>query len=232
MKSPGKNLGQSTLFTAGSLAKVSPSQEKEKAGEMTATYGRRCFGLYEKFIPDGALRKMSRALLASTTAWYSSKCALIWKVKITKSKRLLLVLSPSTPRTGGIGSGLLRTADANQSRGPSSKERMAWKLKNKMPISINDQIAMLPTPQNRDYRSPDLPESGNFKRKVEQGYTIDLNSQIGKLPGPSLRLQPAMVEWMMGYPLNFTNVGPKGSRHSGTASSRPSPTKSSKESRR
>jgi hypothetical protein len=50
----------------------------------------------------------------------------------------------------------------------------------KLPV----MIAMLPTPQQRDYRSPDLPESGNFKRKQEAGFTIDLNSHIAMLPTP------------------------------------------------
>lgn len=34
------------------------------------------------------------------------------------------------------------------------------------------------TPQNRDYKSPDLEENGNYQRKVEKGFTIDLNSQV------------------------------------------------------
>lgn len=33
-----------------------------------------------------------------------------------------------------------------------------------------------PTPNSRDFRSPDLPGSGNYERKMELGYTIDLNS--------------------------------------------------------
>lgn len=34
------------------------------------------------------------------------------------------------------------------------------------------------TPQSRDYKAPDMPESGNMKRKLEAGYSIDLNSQV------------------------------------------------------
>jgi hypothetical protein len=53
--------------------------------------------------------------------------------------------------------------------------------------ALSAQIAMLPTPQNRDYRSPDLQDSGNFKRKQEKGFTIDLNSRIAMLPTPATR---------------------------------------------
>jgi len=35
----------------------------------------------------------------------------------------------------------------------------------------------------------------------------DLQTTVGKAPG--LKLQPAFVEWMMGYPLGFTDVGSK-----------------------
>ena len=53
--------------------------------------------------------------------------------------------------------------------------------------SLNGVMSMLPTPQNRDYRSPDLQDSGNFKRKQEKGFTIDLNSRIAMLPTPATR---------------------------------------------
>jgi hypothetical protein len=49
-------------------------------------------------------------------------------------------------------------------------------------VGLEQQLAMLPTPQSRDFRSPDKPESGNFQRKVREGYTIDLNSTIAMLP--------------------------------------------------
>jgi hypothetical protein len=131
---------------------------------------------------------------------------------------------------------------------------------------LRDQIAMLPTPQSRDYRSPDLSDSGNFQRKVERGFTIDLNSRVALLPTPQafdakneggwemgsewdrnkkdhtlpkavgtsrgLKLQPAFVEWMQGYPLGFTHVESQGSKHSGIVSFPPSPMKSSRESQR
>jgi hypothetical protein len=109
-------------------------------------------------------------------------------------------------------------------------------------VGLSQQLAMLPTPQARDYRSPDLPESGNLQRKVAEGYTIDLNSRIAMLPTPGsadgktaymgenregrqenvetvirnstggpnlgLKLQPGFVEWMMGYPIGYTDLKP------------------------
>lgn len=40
------------------------------------------------------------------------------------------------------------------------------------------------TPQARDERNPDQPGSGNFQRKVERGFTIDLNSQAAMWTTP------------------------------------------------
>lgn len=40
------------------------------------------------------------------------------------------------------------------------------------------------TPQSRDYRSPDKENSGNFQRKKDKGYTIDLNSMAVMWPTP------------------------------------------------
>mgnify|MGYP007046361332 CR=1 FL=1 len=44
-----------------------------------------------------------------------------------------------------------------------------------------------PTPQARDYRSPDKKGSGNYERKVTKGFTIDLNSRAVHWPTPTAR---------------------------------------------
>lgn len=44
-----------------------------------------------------------------------------------------------------------------------------------------------PTPQARDFRSPDLKGSGNYDRKVSKGYTIDLNSRVVNWATPTAR---------------------------------------------
>jgi hypothetical protein len=49
------------------------------------------------------------------------------------------------------------------------------------------QIAMLPTPQARDSKNPNTSETPRIKRKLEQGWTIDLNDKIAMLPTPKGR---------------------------------------------
>ncbi len=56
-------------------------------------------------------------------------------------------------------------------------------------------VAMYPTPTTRDYKSPDInPESKRFSQKTE------LNSVIGG------QLNPTWVEWLMGFPLGWTDL--------------------------
>src|SRR6185369_13299642 len=56
------------------------------------------------------------------------------------------------------------------------------------------------TPQNRDYRSPDLNGSGNMERKRLQGWTEDLNSQVVNLGTPTTR------DWKDGTAQSVKNV--------------------------
>jgi hypothetical protein len=44
-----------------------------------------------------------------------------------------------------------------------------------------------PTPQARDVKSPDMEGSGNYERKMENGWTIDLNSADANWPTPATR---------------------------------------------
>uniref|UniRef100_A0A6M3LAN4 Uncharacterized protein n=1 Tax=viral metagenome TaxID=1070528 RepID=A0A6M3LAN4_9ZZZZ len=60
--------------------------------------------------------------------------------------------------------------------------------------------AMWPTPQARDYRSPDPPDSPRTQRKQEQGWSPNLNDAVGG------QLNPAFVELLMGYPQGYTEV--------------------------
>ena len=92
-----------------SHASHSVTQDEEKVRQMTAISGRTCFELYKTSSQTGSSLKMCVGLLLGTTAWYSSRCALTWKAKATKSNRLLFQLSPSMLRTAETESGLLPT---------------------------------------------------------------------------------------------------------------------------
>ena len=100
-------------------------------------------------------------------------------------------------------------------------------------VGLTQQIAMLPTPQQRDYKGPqgrayrqgamDLPaqiqmlptpSTGDVnrsrggleyhKRILEGNHTRQVATVVGTNPG--LKLQPNFVAWMMGYPQNWGNL--------------------------
>lgn len=191
---------------ADSPASHSVTQGEEKARQMTATSGRACFESYKTSSQTGSSLKMCAASLLGTTAWYSSRCALTWKAKVTKSSRLLFQLAPSTPRTGETGSGLLPTV---QTQGLKV-------CKNGKSVPM-----MLPTPDASDgSRGP--AKTYNPKAKSQSGRTV--TTLVGSGTGEKLRLQPAMPEWMMGFPERWTEF-PIASPSGGTNQSKPTATR-------
>lgn len=177
-----------------SLRGVSPAsplakQDEEKERQITATSGLKCLELYNLQNPSGSLLKMCVASLLGAKVWYSNKCALTWKAKVTKSNRLLFQLLPSMRPTEEIGSGLLPTARTSSKNGASQKEVEAGNPKRR----LETEIAMLPTPR-----------AGNpGSRPNGKGGKI-LNEEVGK--GTGLKLRPNFAAWMMGYPLHWTDL--------------------------
>jgi hypothetical protein len=127
-----------------------------------------------------------------------------------------------------------RTPDAHCDRGASSEKRMKMKLEKKMPISINDQVAhpnlMWPTPRASNPGSRPNGKGGKIlqeevliaegirkrgqkimwptpvqddvhhrKQKYQQGGTA-LSTKAGG------SLNPTWVEWLMGYPAEYTDL--------------------------
>ena len=68
--------------------------------------------------------------------------------------------------------------------------------------NLGEQAGSWATPQARDYRTPDLEGSGNYKRKGAAGYTIDRNSQAGNWA------TPAALDWNIDSPDGSPNHSP------------------------
>ena len=182
---------QLTLLPADSHASLSVLPGSERARKMTARSGRNISGLYKKSDPVGLLVKMC---LESST-WNSTLCFLTWKVKVTPAKRLLFQLVPSTPRIDETGCGLLpqmlKTPSTVECEGGIMEIRDGANAHYK----LRDQIAMLPTPKS---------QNANFPGEHGQGGK-DLQTTVhGTNRG--LKLQPAFVEWLMGYPIGYTDL--------------------------
>ena len=106
-------------------------------------------------------------------------------------------LPPLVPRISGTGFSLLPTPTVGDSK--NAKNATANRnsgSKHNSGVTLCDYVAIWPTPTARDYRS------GKGKTQKERGRTA----------GPSLpevvggQLSPSFVEWLMGFPRNFTET--------------------------
>ena len=194
-----KNLIQTDILKSTSsqedtLANLSPLQVANKVKKIRDTSGQSILDLSKNSDRLGLLEKTLVDMLNSVSTPYSRT----WRVKVTPQGRLVFQLRASVPTIKGRESGLWRTPDAHGGRGPSSKERMKMKLKKKMPISLNDQVAhpnlIWSTPTARDWRS------GKASEKTLAKNTRPLSEQTGG------QLNPMWVEWLMGYPKGWTDL--------------------------
>jgi len=220
---------------------------------------------------------MCKALLTSTTAWYSDRCKLIWKHKVSKSNVSLFQLQASVLGTKGTESGLLPTpttmdhidrkgmrpsrAATNRKTGYLSEMIKMYptptvdceeggeqskrveqtksggfilRKKNKPDSTFGAKLSdamlylekkkMLPTPTTRDYKDTNY-NPITCKRKINQPSIPTVILKDNRHGG---KLNPAFVEFLMGFPMNWTRVEPTESKVSETQSFRKSPTKSEK----
>jgi hypothetical protein len=196
---------------------------------MTATSGRKCLERFTRLNPDGSWQKMFLDSLLCTTEWYSMECALTWKLKATKFSRLLFQLVPKVRRTEGIGFGLLGTpVSPDDNKSPEAHMRMKANMKGGpryKATSLQVQIAMLPTPRGEDSQAcgnhpgatdsltgvmkilptPKGTKSGPDYARVNRGGSggDDLETGMAKT---GMKLQPAFVEWMQGFPIGWTDL--------------------------
>jgi len=103
----------------------------------------------------------------------------IWNRLVTRLKKEYLVREKLVLRTRERDySYLLWTTHTSGDSNRTTKYKQEG-----TPLSM--QVGQWSTPQNRDYRSPDLNGSGNLERKRLMGWTEDLNSQVVNWPTPT-----------------------------------------------
>jgi hypothetical protein len=141
---------------------------------------------------------------------------------LRKLEDQIAMLHTPSGQEPGVSAARLRTKDGEPAKvGERAYDATTGRLAQ---VGLTQQIAMLPTPAAHDHHIgyQDRSETPGKQENVE---TVVRNATGGKSRG--LRLQPSFVEWMMGYPLGFTDIEYNASRRSGTASSRRSQRKSS-----
>ena len=174
-------------------ASPSPQPDGERALRIPATCGRKCAGSLPNCGPIGCLGKM---LLASSI-WASTKRFLTWQKRDTLFSHSYFRLAVSA-------------------RGMSASELLSSRLMFPTPLASDSAT-------NRDAQNLDvfLSEGGIFRKRNRSGaiWSLSLSAAVYYLTpnaSPDAALNPDWVEWLMGFPLGWTDVssGPKSRRES------------------
>lgn len=222
--------GQLTLFPADSPVSPSPLPGSAEAVMMTVTSGRKCAGLLKNCGPVGSLVKM----LLESSIWRSTRCFLTWKVSATSARRLLFRLVPSMPRTGGTGYALWQTPtvpNGGRVNPPDMSPTGKMPDGRKRQVGLEHQVKMVyqgpwPTPTARDYKGANSME--HLTREGMRNHTEQLANAVKLFPTPRVggsrgksgsgkrhgdlaavvegQLNPDWVEWLMGFPIGWTNL--------------------------
>nr|WP_288064084.1 hypothetical protein [Herbaspirillum sp.] len=171
---------------------------------MTATSGRNLVGSWLNSGPLGSLERM----LLGTSAWASMTCFLTWKDKATPAGRLLFQLAPLAHRTDGIASGLWPTPTVQD----SNKATKRWRedFQNNLTAAVFNPEKMLPTPTSRDWKGGYKTKSLTRKDGKSRANDSLENAAMGGVGTEmfSGQLNPAWVEWLMGFPEGWTDLKP------------------------
>ena len=102
----------------------------------------------------------------------------------------------------------------------SPQDCAAERNRNTPSLAAQVNMRTWPTPQARDFRSGDSPDSIRAARKKEQGWSLNLNDAVKLWPTPTAslgtngglvtptggKLNPVWVEWLIGWPLGWTGL--------------------------
>lgn len=229
---------------------VSPhlSPGSEEAHVMTVGSGRKLCGFCVRSAQPGPSLRILLESLLSSGVWSSSRCFLKWRLSVTPFKRFLFQLAVSTRGISGPESGLWPTPNVPNGGRTMSEEdalRKGRTAKGKRQVGLESAVKFWPTPrsspnENRQTRPTASQQAGkhgmNLATAVNLWATPTVHgntNRVGVSPtsGNGLATQvggslnPNWVEWLMGYPIGWTDL--KGSE---TPSSRKSRRYSSKRS--
>lgn len=149
-------------------------QENGWEKKTNATCGQKCLEQYRKSDHATWWGKMFADSLVGTGDWYSMRCRLTWKLKVTSSSRLYFQLAPSTLPTEEKGFGLWPTPTSVQRDHPErvqglldvgAETMMSRKAGDLRPNSVLDMVmfsGLLPTPTASDFktRGPNSQQQG------------------------------------------------------------------------
>lgn len=202
--------GNESMYSPeASPANPSASPESAKVQKMSATCGPKCCEQFSRFNHVGLWAKTFSALLVGRKGWSSSRCALIWRLRATKSRRLYFQLAVSELRTDDTELGLLPTLTAidmgsgriNKSQSPGATPRPS--------IAQMASHGLLPTPTTSDHKpgySPVGLTRSDGKSRIDSLRCIPAMTfeHCTQRSGKTSQLNPLFVAEMMGFPPDWT----------------------------
>jgi hypothetical protein len=195
----------STSSAAGSPARTSASPAEAKG----STGHARVFGAST---PDSFA-----TYDPATSSWRTSQLSLLeewtgfsgtWpRAGMTRSGTASLLV-PSAPLTGGTASGLLPTPSAtpygsNQGGGAGRVGPVRHSLQSMASKGLLPPGGMWRTPQTGEANGG----GQDMNERAAQGHSVYLRDQMKTVEG-SGQLNPTWVEWLMGFPSGWTDLGP------------------------
>jgi len=201
-----ENLGEEllTLYRAGFHAKTSQLQEKVlESMESEAECGEKWRGSFTKYDPDSCSWKTHQCsllgdldeFLETWPQWGLMRDGECWEQRMLEQ----------TIR--GTESGLSERLPTPQASDHITKKTSAsWKAKGGVNFSLSnpDIQAKWPTPVTRDYKDTGTKES--MTRALNKRDSPGLALLVGAETGG--KLNPMWVEWLMGWPLGWTDLKP------------------------
>ena len=207
-----KEIGQSTSSAAVSPAKTSASQAKALGSPVQGpVFGSRCTGSLARYDRDSCSWKTSQRCLDGGWQPYS---ATFPRSGMTRNGTLFL-LPPLVHRTGEKGFGLWPTPTADACVGSAPTPEMAERFRSKgQSGSFVEAMAarMWPTPRTQ------------MTRKVvvrDGGHRCNLEEVVAEVQRVTTggHLNPTWVEWLMGFPLGWTDLEDSATQSSPKSSS-------------
>ena len=194
-KRSGNIAKQLTFFAAGFPVNPQASPESEKEPTIIAGSGLTFCAWCLKSNPCGCWRRILAESLACRLKECNSANGLrvSLRLEVTNCSPSSWLLKTLAHRSEESACSSWPTARATTSAMTVSQAQIQRVLSGQQSergagackLELTVALQMWPTPQARDYRSPDLPASGNFQRKIAQGFTIDLNSVVQLWPTPA-----------------------------------------------
>ena len=211
----GQDCEQLTLFQGDSPVSPFPWLESKKVKGMTATCGLKCSELSESLRRVGySVRTYLESCELPPGTWSRT-----WSARAMTSRCLILKLRLSARSTGERESRLLPTVTATvgEKGGPNQRDSSGRP-------GLQMAAMMWPTPRASDYKGCGPLGSSSAKHFLKKGYLSGAvllptprvggsqsTSEAGVKHGDLAavvggQLNPTWVEWLMGFPLGWTDL--------------------------